>query len=270
MSREVMDRILGFCSRHPVLMIDITGGAPEMNPNFKYLVDHLINIIQRIMVRTNLTVFFEAGLEFLPQWYAEHKITLVTSLPCYLQENVDSQRGLGVYDKSIRALKLLNELGYGKDEDLELNLVYNPNTPALPGAQQELESAYKQYLKDKHSIEFNRLFTITNAPVGRFREFLEKNGQFDEYIETLKSAFNSSAACNIMCRNLISIDWQGLLYNCDFNQALGLPLTREDGQLCTVDQLEELLKGNIRILTGQHCFCCTAGAGSSCNGSLVK
>ena len=270
MGREVMDKVLGFAFRHPELTVDITGGAPEMNPDFAYLVEQLIDEVEKIIVRTNLTVFFEPGLEAMPRWFADRKITLVSSLPCYQQENVDTQRGQGVYEKSIRALQMLNEQGYGVKDGLELDLVYNPSGHILPGRQKDIEAAYKQRLQSQYGIRFNNLFSIVNAPIGRFRVYLEQVGKLDEYLRELKGAYNHQAVCNIMCRNLISVDWQGVLYNCDFNQAMGIPIKDKAGQICRIDQLETLLAEGISILTDHHCYCCTAGAGSSCTGVLVK
>jgi radical SAM/Cys-rich protein len=221
------------------------------------------------MVRTNLTVFFEPGLDWVPRWYRDHCALVIGSLPCYTQENVDKQRGPGVFHKSIKAIRLLNDLGYGRQENLELNLVYNPGGDFLPGPQQELEADYKKQLR-RYGICFNRLYTITNAPIGRFRQYLEANGRLEHYLRLLVENFNPTAAQNIMCRNLVSVDYTGILYNCDFNQALGLPVIDAAGNTVAIDQLEDVLSEGLEIITGEHCFCCTAGAGSSCTGSLVN
>ena len=268
MSREVMSKIIDFLRKHLGLVVDLTGGCPELNSDFKFFIENVCHLAQRAMVRTNLTVFFEAGLDWVPKWYCEHEVVLIASLPCYT-DNVDEQRGKGVFEKSIAALKILNGLGYGIDEQLELNLVYNPNGEFLPGSQEQLEADYKRELYKKYGVKFNRLFTITNAPIGRFKQYLEVNGQLESYLELLKENFNSEAAGNIMCRNLISIDYMGIVYNCDFNQALGLAVIDATGNDLTIDGLDDVLKGGLKIITGNHCFCCTAGAGSSCTGSLV-
>ncbi|MCK4753411.1 MAG: arsenosugar biosynthesis radical SAM protein ArsS [Planctomycetes bacterium] len=270
MSREVMLKIIDFLRRHEGLVLDITGGCPELNPDFKFFVDSVCGLASCLMVRTNLTVFFEAGLEWVPAWYAEHKVALVASLPCYTEENVDKQRGQGVFEKSIKALKMLNELGYGCDWNLELNLVYNPGGDFLPGSQDELGADYKSELDEKYGVRFNNLFTITNAPIGRFRQYLEANGQLEQYQQLLKERFNSEAAWNIMCRRLLSIDYRGVVYNCDFNQAIGLSIINGAGKEVSIEHLEDAISGGIEIITGEHCFCCTAGAGSSCTGSLLK
>ena len=270
MSKVVMKKVIDFLRLHPGLCVDITGGCPELNPDFKLFADNICELASQVMVRTNLTVFFEPRLGWIPQWYSKHKVVLIGSLPCYTRENVDKQRGQGVFEKSIAALKMLNGLGYGTDEQLILNLVYNPNGDFLPGAQAQLEADYKRELGEKYGVTFNNLFTITNAPIGRFKQYLEANGRLGEYQQLLRENLNPEAAESIMCRRLISIDYKGLAYNCDFNQALNLPIVDFAGQVVSVDQLEEVLRDEIEIITGEHCFCCTAGAGSSCKGSLVK
>jgi radical SAM/Cys-rich protein len=270
MSKTVMEKIVVFLRSHPDLCVDITGGCPELNPDFKFFVESIVGLTSSIMVRTNLTVFFEPGLIWIPQWYRENKIVLIASLPCYTNENVDRQRGRGAFKKSIAAIKLLNGLGYGIDEQLQLNLVYNPGADFLPGPQAQLEADYKRELGEKYNVVFNNLFTITNAPIGRFRQYLKANGKLEQYLQLLVENFNPEVAKNIMCRNLLSIDYSGTVYNCDFNQALNLPVTNNSGKPITIEQLGDVLQGNIEIATDQHCFCCTAGVGSSCTGSLVK
>jgi radical SAM/Cys-rich protein len=269
MSRAVMARVLGFLQNHKGLTVDMTGGCPELNPDFRFFVEEVHRLADRLMVRTNFTVFFEPELEWVPKWYSEHDVVLIGSLPCYTQDNVTNQRGSGVFDKSIKALQILNELGYGCDQGLELDLVYNPGGDFLPGPQEKLESDYKKELGEKYGISFDRLFTITNAPIGRFRQYLKSNGQLEQYQQLLFEGFNSAAAQNIMCRSLVSVDYRGIVYNCDFNQALGLPIVDADG-VVSIEQLEQALRGDIEIATGDHCFCCTAGSGSSCTGSLVE
>jgi radical SAM/Cys-rich protein len=197
-------------------------------------------------------------------------VVLIASLPCYTEQNVYKQRGRGVFEKSLTALRTLNGLGYGTNEELELNLVYNPGNGFLPGPQEKLEADYKRELKAKFGISFNRLMAITNAPIGRFRQYLEANGQLQQYLEMLVEKFNAGATDSIMCRSLVSVDYKGVLYNCDFNQALGLPIIDSTGTPVTIERLDEAIANGLEIITGEHCFCCTAGAGSSCTGTLVK
>ncbi len=270
MPKLIMERIINFLRNQPPLCIDITGGCPELNPDFKFFVESIVRLTSSIMVRTNLTVFFEPGLDWVPKWYSRHKVVVIGSLPCYTQENVDKQRGPRVFRKSIKAIRLLNELGYGYDKQLELNLVHNPGGDFLPGSQEQLETNYKRELGEKYGVVFNNLFTITNAPIGRFRQYLESNGKLEKYLQLLIGNFNPEAAKDIMCRNLLSVDYSGIVYNCDFNQALNLPVTSNSGKPITIEQPDDVLQGDIEIITDQHCFCCTAGAGSSCTGSLVK
>lgn len=270
MPRAIMQKIIDFLRNHPDLCIDITGGCPELNSNFKFFIDNVCELTSRLMVRTNLTVLLEPGLDWAAKWYRERGVVLVASLPCYTKENVDKQRGKSVFEKSIAALRILNELGYGYEEELELNLVYNPGADFLPGPQEQLEADYKRELGEKYGIRFNKLFTITNAPIGRFRQYLEVNGRLEKYQQLLVENFNPDAAENIMCRSLVSVDYRGVLYNCDFNQALRLPIIDSKGIPATIEQLEDILSGNLEIITSEHCFCCTAGAGSSCTGSLVN
>jgi radical SAM/Cys-rich protein len=270
MNKAVMKKVMDFLKKYLVHCVDITGGCPELNPDFKFFINNLQLLTKQIMVRTNLTVFFEPGLGWMPKWYSDHNVVIIGSLPCYTQENVDGQRGNGVFEKSIAALRILNDLGYGSDERLELNLVYNPGGEFLPGPQQQLEADYKRELNEKNGVKFNKLFTITNAPIGRFRQYLQSNGKLESYQQLLIENFNPEAAKNIMCLNLLSIDYRGIVYNCDFNQALDLPVIDTSGSVVTIDQLGNAVSEGIDIITDEHCFCCTAGAGSSCRGSLVK
>ncbi len=267
MNRTVMDQIALFLQRHQNLALDITGGCPEMNPDFCYLIEITDRLAQRRLLRSNLAIMAEPGREWLPEYCRSHDLTVIGSLPCYLEENVDRQRGEGVYQSSIKVLKRLNTLGYGTE--LELDLVYNPGEGFVPGRQLGLEAAYKQELSSRHGIVFNHLFTITNAPIGRFRAHLEAGSSYTAYLRLLSERFNPDAAEKIMCRTLISVDWEGRLFNCDFNQALKMPLTAVDGSVMTLSNLEgDLLPGE-KILLSQHCYCCTAGEGSSCTGALV-
>lgn len=267
MGTDVMDQIARFLTRHPGLTLDITGGCPEMNPGFRYLIEHTEGLVPRRMLRSNLAIMAEQGFEWLPEFCRSHGLTIVGSLPCYLEENVDQQRGSGIYQKSIQVLQRLNSLGYGNE--LELNLVYNPGGDFVPGSQQGLETAYKSELLTTHGIIFNHLFTITNAPIGRFREHLEAAGTYSEYLRMLEGRFNPEAAGNIMCRTLISVDWQGKIYNCDFNQALEMPVTADDGSEITISELDDAGMSGRQIDLAQHCYCCTAGEGSSCTGALA-
>lgn len=269
MPREVMKKIIDFTNGHPGLCIDITGGCPELNPDFRFFAEGICDSACPLMVRTNLTVFFEPGLEWVPQWYRDHRAVVIGSLPCYTRENVNQQRGPEAFGRSIRAMRLLNDLGYGCEPKLELNLVYNPGGDFLPGPQEQLEADYKRELNEEYGVRFNKLFTVTNAPIGRFRQYLEANGRLRQYLQLLVENFNCEAAQNIMCRRLVSVDYRGILYNCDFNQAIDLPITNGDGA-ATIEELDSILCERCEIVTGEHCFCCTAGAGSSCTGSLVK
>ncbi|MHC4337824.1 MAG: arsenosugar biosynthesis radical SAM (seleno)protein ArsS [Planctomycetota bacterium] len=268
--KAIMQKIIDFLRNHLGLWVDITGGCPELNPDFRFFIEGVCELASPLMVRTNLTVFFEPGLNWVPGWYQEHRVVIIGSLPCYTQENVDKQRGRGVFQKSIEAIKWLNKLGYGREEGLELNLVYNPGGDFLPGPQQKLEADYKRELNSKYGVRFNKLFTMANVPIGRFRRYLESNGRLKQYMQLLTESFNPNAAENIMCRNLVSVDYRGVLYNCDFNQALGLPIIDTAGNTVTIEQLDDVLSEGLEMTTGEHCFCCTAGTGSSCTGSLVK
>lgn len=267
MGREVMEQVARFLGNHPGLTLDVTGGCPEMNPDFRYFIAITEGLAPRRLLRSNLAIMAEPGWEWLPEFCHGHRLTVIGSLPCYLEENVDKQRGSGVYRKSIQVLKRLNELGYGIE--LELNLVYNPGGSFIAGSQQQLEDAYKSELAARHGIVFNHLFTITNAPIGRFRDQLDASGTYAEYLRLLAGRFNPEAAGNIMCRTLISVDWQGKIYNCDFNQALRMPVTSEEGAELSLAELDSEGMHGKAIRLSQHCYCCTAGEGSSCTGALV-
>lgn len=267
MEKEVMDQIAGFLSLHPDLTLDITGGCPEMNPNFRYFIECTEGIASRRMLRSNLAVMDEQGWQWLPEFCRRQRLTIIGSLPCYLAENVDSQRGSGVYKKCIKALKRLNDLGYGTS--LELNLVYNPGGDVLPGSQRGLEASYKEELFTRHGITFNNLFTITNSPIGRFREQLESEGRYAGYMRLLAENFNPATSGNIMCRSLVNVDWKGRIFNCDFNQVLKMPIASDDGSEITISRLNSAGLSGKKILLSQHCYCCTAGEGSSCTGALA-
>jgi len=266
MVRSTMDKIILFLKKHPDLILDITGGAPEMHPDFKYFIEHTDHITARRIVRTNLTIITEKGMDWLCGFYFDHDIVLAASLPCYTRENVDRQRGAGVFDRSIEALRMLNEVGYSRTH--ELNLVYNPDGAFLPPAQKELELSFRQHLSEDYNMQFNNLYTITNTPIGKFEKVLKDNNGYESYINMLSENFNPDAANSIMCRRLISVDWQGRLYNCDFNQAQNLPIQDDNGRIMTIDDLKDMMTNPPDIITDIHCFSCTAGAGSSCTGEL--
>ncbi len=269
MSQETMKLCLDVLKENPELStIDITGGAPEMNPNFKWFVEEINKLGRHIMVRCNLTIIL-ANRKYndLPAFYKKNNIEVVCSLPFYTQNRTDRQRGNGVFETSIKALKMLNDEGYGKDDSgLILNLVYNPAGAFLPPSQSALELEYKEVLLKDYGIYFNNLFTITNLPISRFLDYLLKSGNYEMYMEKLVVAYNPLAAANVMCRNTISVGWDGYLYDCDFNQMLELKVNNEPNHISSF-KMDNLNKRN--IITGQHCYGCTAGAGSSCSGSVV-
>ena len=267
MSKEIMEKIIDLLRDQKGLTLDITGGCPELNPDFRFFVEEAYDLTSQLMIRTNLTVFSEEGMDWIPQWYKDYQVVLIASLPCYTRGNTNKQRGNGVFEKSIKALKILNELGYGSS--VELNLVYNPGGAFLPGSQAELEMDYKKQLLTNHGIRFNNLFTIVNAPLGRFKNYLASNGGSEQYIQSLAESFNPDAAANIMCRTLISVDWQGILHNCDFNLAAGLPIRDKDEKILETEDIQKAIQNGHEIVTAEHCYCCTAGAGSSCTGVLV-
>lgn len=267
MTRETIDRLLSFLAQSDVKTVDLTGGAPELNPHFRYFVKEIRALDIHVIVRCNLTVIYEPGLEDLPEFYKSQHIELVCSLPCYLEDNVDEQRGKGVYQKSIDALKVLNQIGYGQsDSDLQLDLVYNPVGASLPPDQNELEADYKYELKERFGIVFNRLYTITNMPIRRFGDFLKRRGLHDAYMHTLVDNYNAQTLNNVMCRSLVSIDWEGHVYDCDFNQMLDMHAFGQPKKVWEFSP-SELIGRNIRV--DNHCFGCTAGAGSSCGGELI-
>lgn len=267
MKREIMEAIADYLKQNRWIALDITGGAPELHPDFRYFVELVKGKSEKIILRSNLVVMTEPGMEWLPEFCREQQLAITASLPCYLESNVDSQRGDGVYRKSISTIKQLNRLGYGTD--LELNLVYNPGGRFLPPGQVELEAAYRDELFKTHGIAFNSLYTITNAPVGRFRKQLEKEGKLESYLRLLQENFNPSAAGSIMCKTLLSIDWQGYLYNCDFHQPTGRHLTKDDGSPLTISDLKQEHLERTEIIFADYCYCCTAGDGSSCTGALA-
>jgi radical SAM/Cys-rich protein len=267
MDRNTIDRILKIIAKDKFIhTVDITGGAPEMNPNFIYLVTELAKLNIQIIDRCNLTVLFESGLETIPEFLAQNNVRIIASMPCYMEENVDAQRGDNVYHKSIEALKLLNQLGYGKTDGTRiLDLVYNPSSAFLPPEQHQLEADYKDYLKREFGIDFNNLLTITNMPINRFADILEREGEYESYCNLLQKEFNAIAASRIMCKELLSISWDGRIFDCDFNQALDIPLKN----VKSIWDINDFNAVEAEISFGNHCFGCTAGSGSSCKGALV-
>ncbi len=267
MAWSTMESILRLLEALPGCQVDITGGAPELNPHFKRFVSELRTAGHPLQVRTNLSVFFEPGMAGLPKFFREQQVQLVASLPCYLEGNVKAQRGAGVFEKSITAIRQLNELGYGLEEERTLSLVYNPGGPSLPPDQTTLEEAYRRELREHHGIEFSRLLTITNMPLGRFLDDLKRQKKDLEYRTLLADAFNSGTIDGLMCRHQICVAWDGTLADCDFNIALDLSL--DQSLPSHIDQLDPATLTGRRIVTGHHCFGCTAGCGSSCGGALV-
>lgn len=269
MTRETMQQCLdALQSNEQFKIIDLTGGAPEMNPDFRWFVDEIKSLNCHVIVRCNLTIIL-ANKKYhdLPQFYKQHHIEIVASLPFYTKSRTDRQRGNGVFEDSIKALQMLNEVGYGKEgSGLVLNLVYNPAGAFLPPSQASLEAEYKKTLIKEYGIVFNNLFAITNLPISRFLDYLLTSGNYESYIEKLVNAYNPVAAANVMCRNTISIGWDGYLYDCDFNQMLELKVD------CRSKHIREFNIGalhNREIIVGQHCYGCTAGAGSSCGGAVA-
>ncbi len=270
MTRETIDRVIDWLATTDIPTVDLTGGAPEMIPDFRYFVGRLKHLTppRHIIDRCNLTILLEPGFERYAQFLADNEIEIVASMPCYSPANVNAQRGEGVFDASIKALQLLNSLGYGRDPMLPLQLVYNPNGAFLPGPQAELESTYKHELREHFGIFFNKLYTITNLPVSRFASYLKNNGKLAEYMELLNDAFNPATVAGLMCRNTINISWRGEVFDCDFNQMLKMQW-REDARPLHIWDLAAESVERRPILTGEHCFGCTAGAGSSCAGALL-
>lgn len=267
MEWPVMERIVRIARQSNYQVVDITGGAPEINPNFRKFVEALRAQDNSVQVRSNLTIMTENGYGDLSKFFKEYRVAIVGSLPCYLEENVKAQRGEGVYQKSIESIRRLNELGYGIDPELTLSLVYNPGGAFLPSDQETLELAYKKELGERFGVTFTKLFTITNMPLGRFGRELRERHEEEEYLVLLKESFNPQTIDGLMCRHQISIGWDGTLYDCDFNLALGMTVNHG-----APDQIEDFNPSRLssrRIMTGDHCFGCTAGCGSSCRGALA-
>jgi radical SAM/Cys-rich protein len=270
MSRENVEAVLRFLARTEIPTLDITGGAPELHPDFGHLVSRARRHGRRVIDRCNLAVIFEPDMEYLPEFFRQHAVELVCSLPCYSQENVDRQRGKGTFDASIRALQQLNAIGYGEPESgLVLNLVYNPVGPHLPPPQASLEEDYRRILNEQFGIVFNHLFCLTNMPITRYEIHLKLRGEYDRYRELLESSFNPVTLDSVMCRSLLSVGWNGSIYDCDFNQMLDLPLTDATGERLEIGSLTLDRVAARKIAVGDHCYACTAGSGSSCGGALV-
>ena len=268
MSNEIISLIPKVIEKYKIKTLDITGGAPEMHPQFRNLITILSDKNINIIDRCNLTIFFEDGFEDLPQFLAKNNVIVTASLPCYEKDNVELQRGYGVFDKSINALKILNDLGYGKQKDgLQLNLVYNPVNPILPPSQEILEADYKRILFEKYNISFNNLYTITNMPINRYADSLNRENKLDSYYKLLKENFNKNNLENLMCKKTISVNWQGQIYDCDFNQQIDLKGNK--GPKTLSDLMNESFKFDYGVAVKEHCFACTAGAGSSCGGTLT-
>ena len=269
MSDDIIKLIPKVIKANKIKLLDITGGAPELHPKFKQLVIEVRSLNVEVMDRCNLTILKEPGYESLAGFLASNKVQITASLPCYLEGNVDKQRGKGVFEKSILALKQLNNLGYGiKDKGLLLNLVYNPSTPQLPPSQKELEDTYRRELKERYGIFFSNLYVLANMPINRYENYLKINGKLEEYNKLLKDNHNPENLNSVMCRTTLSVDWKGYLYDCDFNQQLGI---KRNGHVKHLDDLLIPLVSfkNSPISIGNHCFGCTAGAGSSCGGELT-
>jgi radical SAM/Cys-rich protein len=269
MARATIDRIIEWLAKTDIPTVDLTGGAPEMIPDFRYFIEQVKSLQpdRHIIDRCNLTILLERGYEDLAPFFAKNKVEIIASMPCYSPENVNAQRGEGVFEGSIAALQVLNSLGYGTNPDLPLHLVYNPVGAFLPASQAELETDYKREFKKHFGIVFNNLYALANLPIGRFASYLRHNDKLDEYMELLISAFNPATIEGLMCRNTISVGWRGEAYDCDFNQQLGMQWNNGAG-IFLWDIDPDSLEGRA-IMTGNHCFGCTAGAGSSCGGAIM-
>ena len=270
MSRETIFEVIAYLKAAAIRTLDVTGGAPELNPHFRLLVKAARDLGVQVMDRCNLTILHEPGQETLADFLRDNDVEIVASLPCYLEENVDRQRGKGVFDASIRALQLLNEKGYGKPgSPLKLSLVYNPQGAALPPPQGPLEIDYRKHLGSHFGIEFSELYVLTNMPIQRFGSMLISKGNFEHYMDVLKNAYQPGNLDSVMCRSLLSVDWRGYVYDCDFNQMLGLPLAWKNKPRTHLRELMGMDIANNLIVVKDHCYGCTAGQGSSCGGALA-
>ena len=271
MTSDTVDAVIDFLDESQVKRLDLTGGAPELNPYFRRLVIAARALNVEVIDRCNLTVLLESGQEDLAEFLAGQEVEIVASLPCYSEENVNSQRGKGVFHDSIIALRQLNRLGYGEaNSGLQLNLMYNPTGPFLPPSQRTLEVDYRQHLDDQYGIHFNQLFTLVNMPIQRFGSTLVSKGEFEDYMTLLRGSFSSENLSKVMCRELISVDWQGLVYDCDFNQMLGLPLLINGNKRPHIRDVRPVNLEDQPIGVADHCYGCTAGSGSSCGGELTS
>ena len=268
MSGETVEQVLAALRQLSGVLLDLTGGAPELNPQFRHLVSAARAGGHPVQVRTNLSVLFEPGMEDLPRFFRDHQVQLVASLPCYLEENVCAQRGIGVFQRAVEAIRTLNELGYGTDPALPLDLVYNPGGPFLPPDQLSLEADYRRELHAQFGLRFNRLLTIANMPIGRFLEDLEREGKAERYRGLLEASFNPLTLDGLMCHHQLAVAWDGTLYDCDFNLALGIPVAY--GAPDHISRFDRHALATRRVVTREHCFGCTAGSGSSCGGALVE
>jgi radical SAM/Cys-rich protein len=270
MKADIVELVLDFLSRKKISTLDVTGGAPELNPHFRRLVCDARKIGAKVMDRCNLTILEQPGQEDLAEFLAGERVEVVASMPCYLQDNVERQRGKRVFDASIRGLQRLNAVGYGRDAELTLNLVYNPQGPSLPPSQRALEADYKRVLGTRYGIVFDKLYVLANMPIQRFGSALVTSGDFESYLRLLRNAHLDANLDGVMCRKLISIDWRGYVYDCDFNQMLDLPMARgKHGRVHLTDLLDDTLERNPIRVAG-HCYGCTAGQGSSCGGALKE
>jgi radical SAM/Cys-rich protein len=271
MERETIDRIIHWLANTQIPTVDITGGAPEMIPDFRYFIESVKQLqpSRHVIDRCNLTILLEQGYEDLADFLARKRVEVIASMPCYSAANVNAQRGDGVFEGSIAALQLLNSLGYGSDPALPLHLVYNPVEAILPPSQVELETDYKRELQAHFGIVFNRLYALSNLPIGRFAAYLRRNKRLDEYMQLLIEAFNPATIEGLMCRNTISVGWRGEVYDCDFNQQLGMQWNNADGSGLFLWDVNANALEDREIMTGDHCFGCTAGAGSSCGGAIT-
>ncbi len=268
MAKDTIDEVIREVERWSIPAVDLTGGAPELNPHYEYLVERLDQGGTHILTRCNLTILLEPGKEHLPEFFRDHRVELVCSLPYYQEDLVDRLRGTGVFQKSLNALRRLNRVGYGESPDLRLNLMYNPAGAYLPPEEGALEELFRRELAEHHQIRFHRLFTLLNMPIGRFKDFLERSKNYERYMGKLVSGFNPATVAGLMCRSLLSVAWDGRLFDCDFNQALDLPLSAGLPQTIGDFDLDALATRPIRL--GDHCYGCTAGLGSSCGGKLAE
>ncbi len=270
MTAETVNDVIEFVAKSGIKKMDLTGGAPELNPEYRRLVETVRALDVHVIDRCNLSILLEPGQEDLADFFVTNKIEVVASLPCYSKENVDGQRGKGVFEKSIEALQKLNRLGYGHtDRELKINLVYNPTGPFLPPPQQQLELDYKKELLEKHGIVFNSLYTLANMPIQRFGSTLISRGEFKQYMQLLKTAHQADNCQHVMCRNMLSINWQGYVYDCDFNQMLELPLAIPNRARTHISEIANEVLDNLPVIIADHCYGCTAGQGSSCGGALT-